>query len=204
MLCTLILGGEPPPTDFLIQKAQDADYLIAADSGYDALDGTGLHPDVLVGDFDSVKAELPQLGVKVIHAPEQTATDFEKALRFLPETTRHLRILGATGRRIDHFLTNLLIAENLPSVLKVSLEDPLQTIIRVTPDCPLKGSAPPGATASLIPFTRCQAVTTHGFRWNLHERDMSAADQLSQSNLIENATISIRLRGGCLFAILNH
>lgn len=200
----LILGGEPPPPSLVHFCAASAQFIIAADSGFDALAAAHLQPNLVVGDFDSIRTPLNTLACPKFHAPEQSATDFEKAIRHLPATTTRLSILGGTGRRVDHFLTNLLITANLPPHLQVQLLDPLQSIFRITPACPLHLHAHTNASASIIPFTSCTNATSSGLRWNLNHQTLAANAQLSQSNQLAQPNVSFTIQSGTAFFILNH
>lgn len=199
----LILGGEPPPPDLVRSVRHEADFLLAADSGYDAFAAAGIEPDLLIGDFDSLATPGERIRCRKIHAPEETATDFEKALRQLPADTRRLLILGGTGRRADHFLNNLLIAAALEAELRVAFLDPQQELLRVTPSCPLQTTTRPDQLVSIVPFRRCEGVTTSGLLWNLEDSPMNAEEQLSQSNRAAAKEIRVALRSGTAYVVFN-
>ena len=199
----LILGGEPPPPDLVRNACHDADFLLAADSGYDAFAAAGIEPDLLIGDFDSLATASDRIRCRKIHAPEETATDFEKALRQLPAETQRLLILGGTGRRADHFLNNLLIAAALDPALRVAFLDPQQQLLRVTPSCPLQRTTRRDQLVSIVPFRQCEGVTTEGFLWNLEDSPMKAEEQLSQSNRAAAKEIRVALRSGTAYVVIN-
>jgi thiamine pyrophosphokinase len=161
-------------------------------------------PHVVTGDFDSI-GEPPESGsIKIVHAPEQDATDFQKALRHIPEDTRTVEILGGTGLRSDHFLTNLLIAAGLPSYQSVIFQDDTQSIYRVTPECVLETQIKMDTVVSLIPFSSCSGVTTKGLHWNLQDSRMGPNHQLGQSNRAEASTIQVQLAEGILYVVVNN
>lgn len=86
----------------------DGDMIIAADGGYDSLVRRGYVPNVIVGDFDSLKSDLPE-GVRTIrHPKEKDETDMFLAYA---EGVRlgytEFVMLGATGGRLDHTYANL-------------------------------------------------------------------------------------------------
>jgi thiamine pyrophosphokinase len=199
----LILGGEPPPPELVHNACHDADFRLAADSGYDAFAAAGMEPDLLIGDFDSLATARERIGCRKIHAPEETATDFEKALRKLPADTQDLHILGGTGRRADHFLNNLLIAAALDPALRVAFLDPQQELVRVTPRCPLQRTTRSDQLVSIVPFRRCEGVTTEGLLWDLKDSPMNAEEQLSQSNRATGKEIRVALRSGTAYVVLN-
>lgn len=203
MFVLIYLGGQPPSKTLSQRVASRASLIIAADSGYHACRDTNVRPDIVTGDFDSIDEVPDSTSCKVVDAPEQDATDFEKALRWVPEATSQVEILGGTGLRSDHFLTNLLIAAGRPESEQVVFRDDVQSIFRVTPGCPVSREVPPGTTVSLIPFTHCKAVNTEGLHWNLENADMGPNLQLGQSNRMDAKRLAVSLQQGCLYLILN-
>jgi thiamine pyrophosphokinase len=204
MNALIFLGGEQPSKELAQHVAADSDFIIAADSGYHAAVDNGVQPQILTGDFDSIGINIIEGPFKVIPAREQNATDFEKALRHLPEDTTCLQILGGTGLRSDHFLTNLLISAGIQSDLTVIFHDDTQSLYRVTKDCPFSRELAPGTTISLIPFSSCKRVSTEGLHWNLQDAGMGPSVQLGQSNKVVNPNVQISLKSGLLFVIVNH
>ena len=84
-------------------------YVICADSGYKHLMKLGLHPDVIVGDFDSYSGKLPD-GCEIIRTvPEKDDTDTIMALRIAIERGYDkIYLYGALGGpRFDHAFANI-------------------------------------------------------------------------------------------------
>ncbi|MBO6053279.1 MAG: thiamine diphosphokinase [Clostridia bacterium] len=84
--------------------------VIAADSGLKTAEALGLRPDIVMGDFDSYTDPLPE-GIEVIRIPAEKdvtdtvlAADYAQARGFTD-----LLIVGGTGGRLDHELSNLLL-----------------------------------------------------------------------------------------------
>ena len=90
--------------------------ILAADSGYKKALALDIVPDLLVGDFDSMErpASLPA-GVEVYVSPcEKDDTDTMLACSLAIERgASSLLILGGTGGRADHGLSNILYLESL-------------------------------------------------------------------------------------------
>ena len=204
MTTLIILGGEKPSVPLARIVANRARKVIAADSGYHPALESGLEPDVLTGDFDSIGSVPEETAFKVVPAPEQDATDFEKALRQVPDDCRELEILGGTGLRSDHFLTNLLIAAGLPEEMSVVFHDDTQSIYRLTPASPVSLKVQVGSIVSLIPFASCTGVTTTGLHWNLDRAPMGPRKGLGQSNRADREDLAVSLESGTLYLIINH
>lgn len=203
MSVVIHLGGQKPSRNLAQSAVRNAGLLIAADSGYDLCRQNGLVPGIVTGDFDSIHNVPEESGIEVIPANEQNATDFEKALRMVPADTARLVILGGTGLRSDHFLTNLLIASSQPASRSVLFLDDLQSIHRVTPDCEFAETLAPGTVISLIPFSECAGVSTTGLHWNLHNQDMGPGRQLGQSNVSRLQRVTVEVASGRLYVVLN-
>ena len=206
-LSLIVLGGSPPSKPLLEKHARAADLTIAADSGLASFQSAGLKADIAVGDFDSFHGNPIQFAEKVISAPEQDATDFEKALRAVQHHTAkdEIVILGGTGLRADHFLTNLLIvAEKWPET-SITFHDEQQSIYRVSTHCPLElESVKPQKTVSLIPFSSAHGVTATGLQWPLQDTSMEPGGQLGQSNRADDSVVNVSIKSGVLYVILNH
>ena len=88
----------------------EGDLLIAADGGYDWLRQSGLTPDFLLGDLDSLGV-LPSLPAKtkLLRYPvEKDDTDTALALEEgWNRGYRSFALYGCGGGRPDHFLANL-------------------------------------------------------------------------------------------------
>ncbi len=200
----LILGGDKPTPQLFNKAYACCDFHIAADSGIHVFQENHKHPNILTGDFDSITSLPRNSPTKIIPAPEQSANDFEKALRPLEnEDWKELIILGGTGGRADHFLTNLLIAAALENHRKVCFIDPKQSIYRITPDTPFTSMLPCKRLISLIPFTRANRVSTRGLKWNLDESDMFAPVLLGLSNYNESENIHVTIGDGSLYLVIN-
>jgi len=184
-------------------RLQEADFSIAADAGMKAFDEAGLEPDLLIGDMDSFELGETSLVCEVEHLEDQDRTDFQKALD-RPEVrcAEEVTILGGTGGRSDHFLSNLMISAGLDGEKKVQFDAEGEIIHRVTPERSLVLQGLMGQTVSLIPLGACEGVTATGFRWPLTSACMGPGSSLSQSNLAEAEDCEVRIESGTLFVVV--
>ena len=101
-ICYLVGAG-----DFFgnISAAQ-GDFIIAADGGYESLLARGVLPDLLLGDFDSIK-EMPS-GIETVRYPvEKDETDMFLAYKIgVSLGYKKFRIYGGVGGREDHTFAN--------------------------------------------------------------------------------------------------
>ena len=106
----------------------EGDLLIAADGGYDWLRQSGLTPDFLLGDLDSLGV-LPSLPAKtkLLRYPvEKDDTDTALALEEgWNRGYRSFALYGCGGGRPDHFLANLqTMARYAKQGARICLTDP--------------------------------------------------------------------------------
>ena len=89
------------------------DLIIAADSGYISAEKLKILPNIIVGDFDSSKK--PNINTKIVSFPtEKDETDTMIACNMaIDDGCEDLTIVGGTGGRIDHLLSNVFSLECL-------------------------------------------------------------------------------------------
>lgn len=119
----IVTGGEYSTEKIDISVFKDS-FIIAADSGYDSAKKLNIIPDLLVGDMDSI-SELPKETEILRVKPEKDDTDTMLALGIAKERgAREIIIVGGTGGRIDHLLSNLFMLEALETEgIKAKLYD---------------------------------------------------------------------------------
>jgi thiamine pyrophosphokinase len=102
----VIVGGGHVDLELLRELYASGGRLVGADGGADVIVEAGLKPEMIVGDFDSLREPLSWLGkTRLMQIAEQETTDFEKALY---STRAPLTVaLGMTGKRFDHTLAAL-------------------------------------------------------------------------------------------------
>ena len=103
--CYIICGG--PEHCRTVKIPEDA-YVICADSGYDKAYSAGIKPNLILGDFDSIKSELP-CGIQTITAStHKDDTDTMLAVRTaLEKGCDEIILVSACGGRTDHTLANI-------------------------------------------------------------------------------------------------
>ena len=89
-------------------KKGTSDIIIAADKGYEVLLRNGIEPDMVLGDFDSLKY-VPNHKNTIVHPAKKAATDtFLSVEKGFDLGFRNFVILGGIGgKRIDHTIANM-------------------------------------------------------------------------------------------------
>lgn len=115
----IIIGGgdlTPAFAEKIIRESGSRGSLCiaAADAGLEILDRIGMAPDILLGDFDTVRQNVlseytDRKDVEVIrHNPVKDASDMELTADVLfTRGIRRVLVLGALGGRADHTAANL-------------------------------------------------------------------------------------------------
>ena len=109
---------------------QSVDLIIAADSGYATAEKLGITPDITMGDFDSYRGTLPK-EMDILRVPcEKDLTDTMLACEYAKDNgCRFITIVGGTGGRIDHSISNVFYLEELRRQgIKVKLTDGENTV----------------------------------------------------------------------------
>lgn len=112
--CYIFGAAEGLPNKLDIQKD---DLVIAADAGYSLLKRLDISPDIVLGDFDSLKS-IPECKEIIKHPVKKDDTDTLLAVKtaFSRGFSRFVLYGCIGGKRIDHTLANIqtlcFIAEN--------------------------------------------------------------------------------------------
>lgn len=104
-LCFVVGAGAVDPALHLTLKPDDL--LIAADAGWRTVEGIGLAPHLVVGDFDSLGAR-PDHPNTVVLPKEKDVTDMYAAVELgMERGYRRFVLYGGTGGRLAHTVANL-------------------------------------------------------------------------------------------------
>ena len=113
MNVAIVSGGTAPSERLVRNYLEKVDFIIAADRGSECLYNYGIIPDLLLGDFDSVKKEIldtVKLQIKEVleFPPEKDYTDTEIAIiEAIKRGAKKIYLFGAIGSRMDHTLGNI-------------------------------------------------------------------------------------------------
>lgn len=105
----ILADGDFPTSEKALRALDDAECVIACDGAALKLLASGRQPSHIVGDMDSLPADLQRQYAHIIsHSSCQETNDLTKAFRLaLTLSPSVITILGATGRREDHTLGNI-------------------------------------------------------------------------------------------------
>ena len=186
------------------------DLLIAADGGAASLDRIGRRPDRLIGDLDSVSADLVErleaAGTRVErHPTDKDASDTELALgAAIAAGGTEIVLLGALGgARLDHEVANLLlIADPELEGVDVRLIQGGTTVRVLRGGGRLTLHDADGELVSLLPVGGdATGVTTTGLRWSLADAVLRMGRSRGLSNELVEASASVSLERGTLLVV---
>ena len=215
--CLLISGGPLDLSfakDFLSERTYD--YIVAADAGFSACLKLGIHPDLLVGDFDTFGREKiqsylanPEYQIE-IHKPEKDETDTELAFRRIREAGfEEVDVLGALGGRLDHEISNIhLLVHERKKGLQANCYDAKNRICILDSEQENEynffRSRQYGNYVSFLPVTETvKGITLTGFKYPLQDKEISILKNpsLCVSNEIVEEKAVIRVKEGILICV---
>ena len=103
---SVILNGQMPTDDTIINQITTSDYIIAVDGSANKLFDLEIIPDVIIGDLDSLQ-NIKNKDIELVETPDQNKTDFRKTLEWcIEKNILNISIFGISGESEDHFLGN--------------------------------------------------------------------------------------------------
>ncbi len=111
---TCVVVGASPAASSIFMKPilKQADYIICADGGWNHVHQTGICPDLIVGDFDSVLDVVPKETETITLPVNKDDTDILVAVKEgFRRGFSHFVLLGALGGRLDHTYGNLCVLQ---------------------------------------------------------------------------------------------
>jgi thiamine pyrophosphokinase len=208
----IFANGELNHPDAARRQVRPGDLLIAADGGARLCSQLGLSPDVLIGDFDSLKeaelADLTAKGTQVIQHPmRKDYTDLELALRHAHSLgIEEAIVVAALGARWDQTLANLLLpASKELAGMSIRLADGPQEVYLLQPGEVNSLQGRSRDTVSLIPLGGdALGVTTHGLEYPLQDETLYFGATRGLSNVLLGQQAQVILAHGLLLCVVIH
>lgn len=130
MKALIVAAGVEPSEELFLQKFNECELKIAADNGLNIFFKYHKVPDIIIGDFDSAIEDLKDFLEKdrctiIKLSVEKNITDTEAAIdEARTKGADEIILLGATGKRIDHLIANLMLLRGaLSNKFKLIIED---------------------------------------------------------------------------------
>ena len=206
----IIAGGEIDD-DLALSFVQKDSYIIAADRGLAFLARHQIRADLIVGDFDSAPAKIveeykrsnPDIEVRAYNW-EKDYTDLEiAACAAADRGYDDIRILGATGTRLDHVIGGMqTLALLLERGCRGTIIDPCNRITMHDAPFAISKENQWGRYVSLFawggPVT---GITLKGFHFPMENGTITTSGTLAVSNQIEEAQGKVIFETGRLLCV---
>lgn len=184
---TALIFGSAPVADWSFLKEyplEEADVL-CADGGRNSAEKAGFKPLWYIGDGDS--GGTPE-GLEAVVLPEEKdTTDLESAIHYaLHQGYEVIYLCGATGGRMDHYLANCFLLEQIADRgAKGYLIDGTNEISYLTPGEYVVENVPNCRYLGLVPMDRqVTGVTLRGLKYPLTDAALNRWEALAVSNEI--------------------
>ncbi len=200
-VCYIVGAGECKALDI---KSNGDDLIIAADGGYRYLLETGIKPDIVIGDFDSL-GTVPE-GENVIKLnPVKDITDMHAAAEIgIEKGYYEFHIYGACGGRIDHTLANIQLAVFLAQKKRKAFIHDGKT--RITAICNGTVSFPKENEGFISVFSHsdiCTGVSIKGLKYTLEKSTLTNSFPLGVSNEFIGCESEITIGRGTAVVVIN-
>ncbi len=183
---------------------RSSDLVICADGGAGHIRRTGILPDVIVGDLDSIapadQAFFTKNKVRFVRYPaDKDATDTELAMSLAVEQgAEDITLIGGSGTRLDHTMANVFLLKKLVDrQISCRMVDSHNEIHLVTDRLEIEGR--PGELVSVLPASeRVTGVTMTGFLYPLNGAELVMGSTIGVSNRLVGQTARINVLSGTL------
>ncbi len=164
----VIIGGGDCSAEILKNNIHSDDFVICADGGFDIANECGIIPDLLIGDFDSIKA-IPENLNKITLPVEKDVTDSVAAYNEGVERGFEKFVMfGGTGGRFEHTFANIsLVASASKLGFDIKIIDE-KHIFRSITNSSIKIKRKDNQQVSVFAYGDCAfGVTLKGFHYPL-------------------------------------
>jgi len=201
----VIIGSAPCEYGGVLDEIDIEDsYIICADGGLDIALEHHLVPNLLIGDFDSVKSELPGNIETIRLHREKDDTDMMAAIKeAIKRGYRDFTLLGALGGRMDHSFSNFCALQYLASqgCKAVIVDKDCRVFLLTGGRLTLSGLK--GRTVSVFPFgVGFCTVSYQGMKYPLREACISSGNPIGVSNEITADQAQIIVHSGNVLVFL--
>lgn len=208
MRAVIVSGGNPPSKKLLLSYLKSDDFLIGVDHGCDCLLEYNIIPNLILGDFDSVRKEVIEefKAKKVIILEYNSDKDYTDTdlgyLKAKESGANEIILFGATGTRMDHMLGNLgILIKSLKEGIKMQIIDENNKIFVVDKESSFKGNY--GDTISFHALSdKVPNLTIKGAKYKLESYDMGLLEPRAICNEFIDNDITISFDSGLVLVIL--
>src|SRR6056297_97438 len=184
MKTVIISGSNTYDLNFLKKENFNNCEIIAVDFGLKICHKLKLHPDIIIGDFDSIDESLLNLyknKSKIVKFNKQkNKSDTELAVDIaLKKNSDNIIIFNALGSRIDHEIFNIYLLFKKENKIIIKIKK--------------------NTTFSLIPIGKIYNLTIKGAQYEINNKDVSMNTLTLSNRSLENILEISFKKGKLLF-----
>lgn len=208
MKAVIFAGAAIEDYGFCGKYMEGADVIICCDAGMRHAKALGIEPDYIVGDFDSVNAEVlayyREKKIPMRQFPtRKNETDMELGI-FLAEElgATEMVLFGGIGDRFDHTLANAhYLLALLKRDIRARLVDGKNCVEVIDRELTIEGNV--GDLVSTLPLSmEVTGITLTGFSYPLTDATLTLdGDYIAVSNVLAEKTAHIAIKSGYLYVI---
>lgn len=188
-----------------VYKKQEHDYIICADGGITIAEKSGIIPDIVLGDLDSVE----EVGARysfIRYPREKDDTDTLLCIKYgIKKGFKDFLIIGGIGGRLDHTIANiqaLAFAKESGVNIAIVSGDAFCTMISDGGKYEVKKTE--NCCISLFSYTDvCEGVYVLGTKYELSDALLKNTFPLGVSNEFNSEKAEIRLSKGKLLIVVS-
>lgn len=203
----IIANGNLKDYNFARKIINKHNFIICADGGAKHLYNMGICPDVLVGDFDSINADIEKhyvdKNVKFIRFPiHKNYTDTELAVEYAIENgAKKITLMAVMGSRMDHTLSNItLLVYIVEKGIEAEIIDEHNIIMATKHSLEINGV--PGELLSIIPLSeKVENMSIEGLEYPLKNATIHIGSSLGVSNKFIESKVKITFDLGTILLI---
>lgn len=204
----VVVAGGDAPSAVDVERLDAIHMVIAADSGADTALTVGLPPDLVIGDLDSIDADvlrrLENAGATIDrHPPTKDAGDLELALDAAEAAeATHITVVGGGGGRLSHLLVNAALVAVDRTGVAVRWMTPRADVHVLQGGATVTVEGMTGDLVTLLPVgSEATEVTTTGLRWALDAATLDPGSSRGLSNELTGTTATVGLGDGTVLVI---
>ncbi len=206
MKAFIYTGGAIFPEN-ITERPNEGDLCIAADSGYKNACALGVKVNILLGDFDSLDADLKaNVGddIEVLTVPsEKDFTDTQMAVdTALDKGADEIVIIGGLSGRLDHTLSNLAVLEFLnEKKIQAIITDGKNRVRFIDSTSTLVAKSKFKYLSLIAKGKKVSGVTIEGCKYPLCDAKLTDSYQYAVSNEIVGNCAFISVKRGSVYIV---
>ncbi|MDR2972598.1 MAG: thiamine diphosphokinase [Bacteroidales bacterium] len=195
----IIADGEKPSHEIPLTILNNAEVVVCCDGAISFLEQQKITPHIIIGDCDSITSEQKEKYRSIIHIDKNDSyNDLQKAIKYcMANRWQDVVILGASGWRDDHFLSNIGILihyANRLSLTMVTNHGVFTPINKTT-----TFNSYPKQQISIFSFSPNTEITYHGLKYPVYRQRFKELWEGSLNEAVaESFTVDIEGNGKIL------